>query len=114
MSNYETHKGKLIPVDLEGKSLEEYCKKLLDDSGYVYDYTEWKQDFDELMFDSYFIHEDTLYKIEDVERDDVDEYLEATKDKDTGIIEYNMRFYNGGTCLSEMLENYLKLCEDDK
>lgn len=27
MSDYEVHKGKLIPVDLKGKSLEEYLKK---------------------------------------------------------------------------------------
>lgn len=29
MSEYETHRGKLIPVDLEGQSLEDYCKDIL-------------------------------------------------------------------------------------
>ena len=109
MSNYEVHKGKLIPVDLDGKSIEEYCKKILDDLGYVYDHNEWKQDFDELMLVDYLIHEDSLYKIEDTEREDEAGYLEANKDKDTGIISYDMGFYNGGTCLSEMLEDACKL-----
>lgn len=69
MSDYETHRGKLIPVDLKGKSLEDYCKELLDDSGYVYDYIEWKQDFDELMSEDYIIYGDALYKIEDNEKE---------------------------------------------
>lgn len=109
MSEYETHRGKLIPVDLEGQSLEDYCKELLDDSGYVYDYTKWKQDFHELMYEDYIIYGDALYKIEDNERDDGDSFVEATKDKETSVINYDMRFYNGGTCLREMLVEVFKI-----
>jgi hypothetical protein len=109
MSEYETHRGKLIPVDLEGQSLEDYCKDILDDSGYVYDYTEWKQAFDEIMSEDYIIYKDTLYLIEDIEKRVEDSFLEATKDKETSVINYDMTFYNGGTCLREMLEEVFKI-----
>ena len=57
------------------------------------------------FYDHYFVYDDKIYNIQDKELDD--DICEAHKNED-GTIDYAVQFYNGGTCLSEMLENALK------
>ena len=107
MSNTEMHTGFLREIDLEGFSLEEKCKELCDQHNMQI--SEWYASYKDLLEDRlsnwYIILNNKIYRIDDNEVDD-DYYCNITE-HDDGSYTYVARFYNGGTCLHECLENEL-------
>jgi len=109
MSDYETHKGKLIPTEL---TKEEVVKDFLDNySG------DWKwvlklreedklsdEDIDEMFYDieKYSEINGKIYIIEN-ERFRDDDLFQMKQNPD-GSLEYLVRYYNGGCCFEEALE----------
>lgn len=105
MSETEHHTGKLIPVKIE-KSLEETCKQICEDAGFLLDefYTTWKENLRDNLYEEYFIYKDVLYRIESKEHPDDDYMVEASEYGD-GTINFQIRFYNGSCGFDEALED---------
>ena len=108
MSDYEAHYGKIKKVETELScekfAKQEFIKLTGKDTlpNYCDNFIEALRDESE---EFYFTDSD-IYKIENTELDgdaDVFQY----KELDDNSIEYNLRFYNGGTCLSERIEKIL-------
>jgi len=108
MSDYETHRGKMIKVDNpDNHDLKTQCAAILKKLG-----DEVDDDPVDYLLNHYwgkYIHvDDDLYRIlEDEELDFGDSFAHLTYNED-GTISFTSTFYNGGTCLSEMLEEALR------
>lgn len=101
MSNTEYHKGKLKKCFDEEMSFEDGINILKKQ----YPLKEYDFNIEDKYIDSDILHyiNNTWYKVTDhkcFEPDYIDEF-EINSD---GEIEFMVGFYNGGTCLSEMLE----------
>ena len=119
MSDVEIHIGKLRKVDLNNKSLEDWCKEQCSLKGITEkdSYNEdWVEQFKSELFsnEKYFIVSNQVFEAfehKEFEYDDI-YYLKDNKD---GTFDFVMKFYNGGTCLSECIEEELeKIYEKDK
>lgn len=116
MSDTEHHYGKVKLVKIED-NLERTCKHILEANGYNIDlthpdynhfasYAEYLQD----MYDweKYIVVGDKLYEVtEHTELESWDDISLIEKDSD-GTLRFTLRFYNGGGCFSEALENALE------
>jgi hypothetical protein len=108
MSRQETHTGTISKVnckiDLENFMI---AKLLLNGSG-LEDIERNKEDikqyFQDEFYDKFFFHKDELYKIDSQEIEDT---FIVTAELPNGDIEFTTSFYNGGTCLTEMIESEL-------
>lgn len=108
MSETRRFKGKLKLINRYNKTLEELCEELTpkyakEDFKYWNSYTQF---IEEEMYDTYIIHKGEVYKIEKEEVDVDFEICEGHKNNDN-TIDFHVMFYDGGTCLSEMLEEVL-------
>lgn len=117
MSNYEIHVGKLKKIDykrLGFNTIEDWCKEMcmeehITPKSYHKDYIEdWL--YHDKNYNKYHIRNDKLYKIIDKMYEDRD--LCEMKLNNDGEFEYVFSFDNGGTCLSEMIDE--KLNDFDK
>jgi hypothetical protein len=111
MSNTETHIGKLRRVDLSGQTLEQWaeteCKKLGVTKLSSYNKTWIEQFIDKSNnYEKYFVVKKELWETFDHKEieDDIDEF---TLQPD-GTIHFVAQFYNGGTCLSEIVGEGIK------
>lgn len=107
MSQTETHVGKLTIIKAnENETLIELAERILKEENAGLNnedpFTQLREDF----YDKYFIYNETIYKIEDKELDE-DDICQGALNEDSSI-DYVVQFYNGGTCLSEMLEEVVK------
>lgn len=106
MSRVELHIGTIKEVDTQGLTIEEWCKKECENSFEIKHLGIFNCYYDFLMsltdYRKYIVLNDKIYKIDDKEYEDDDIY-EMYPNED-GSYSYVMRFYNGGTCLSECLE----------
>jgi hypothetical protein len=117
MSDYEFHIGKLKKIQLkENQSYEDFAKETLNSLGKqeLPTYCKgWIEFLLENCYDTYLQVNNELFCIIESEenRDAGDSYCILTENQD-GTISFSTRFYNGGTCLTEMiqyeLENKLK------
>lgn len=117
MSYTETHFGKLRKADLGNLTVEEWCEQKCREKGDT-ELESWNSDWTEQFRDSfhnkYFIVENTVYEVFD--------HVEAEEGNDVDIMIPNpdgtftfvMQFYNGGTCLPEMIEDGLKRINKNK
>lgn len=116
MSYTERHIGKLVEVDFDrnGTTPEQFYKMLCEYHNYIsltvtkyrnpYTYKSWEDLYWNELWD-----EDNLYKadgklyklVEHVETED--DIFKFWKNAD-GSISFVVEFYNGGTCLREMIE----------
>ena len=111
MSTTEVNFGKLRKIELEEQALENYCKTICDAE--VVDYTPlpgetYVTEIREELSNKYVISGDSIYEIVNNNRmlDSTDIY--QIKKNPDGTYSYLMQFYNGGTCLTECLEEYLE------
>lgn len=109
MSSDELHIGKLIKVDLKGKTKEEYFDDLLKEKGIerndIYD-TAFSQYSDEFYNEFVEIGDDIYTHVE--HKYVIDEpYFEYMKQNEDGSLSYTCLFYNGGCCLKELLEELI-------
>ena len=117
MSDYETIKGKIRKIDLQGLSVEEYAKRIVEEKGlasevgqgpYFYEtnleFLKWYDDWTE---GQYITIDDELYLIYDRSDFDSSCHVHLTPIADD-TYEFHTSFYNGGTCLTEMLEDGIR------
>lgn len=110
MSEMETHVGKLRKIDRQGKSMEDWCMEKCMDEGITElhpSYTSWEELFIDDSYETYFIVDGEIWELFD--HKDLNDYdiYEMTPNPD-GTVSFTMRFYNGGTCLSECIEEGLQ------
>jgi len=109
MSQTELHFGKLRKVELkENKTTDEFFKEKLLEKG-IHDLNNSSLDnaFKDNFYEKYFIINNVIWEVFDhIEKDASDDIYEITKNTD-GTLSFIMKFYNGGTCLSECIEEGL-------
>lgn len=107
MSQNEFHTGKLALVDLKGKTAEQFAEETCKASGIseISSYHDtWLEEFKyELGYERYFIVDGEIYEMIDHSESD-DEYFVHMNRNEDGTISFSSQFYNGGTCLSEIIE----------
>lgn len=114
MSEYEHKRGRIVLVEREeNETVKEYFKKALTDK---FNEEEWKDadgDIHEFLSmsnldDEFFYAKEKLYKAFDVEDIDPDDDLQILKKDPRGRYWFEMKYYNGVTCLSQMVEEELE------
>ena len=110
MSFQETLRGVIKKVDLMYKTPEEYAKDLLNGLGedkLPSCHKSWVEYLCIELYDEYFYANGQLFKlVKSSEIEDTD-YCHIEDNKD-GTYSFVTSFYNGCTCLKEMLEDELK------
>lgn len=100
MSRQEFHIGKITPIkDSKDKTPQQIAEML---NVYVEYYSE-----DDWSAKSFMAYKGIYYKIEDTEFKEC-EYLKEYDMNSDGSINYVSNFYNGGTCLSQELEEIIE------
>lgn len=112
MSQTETHFGKLRKVVFnEGQTLEDWCEakcKELDVNEISSYNKTWYEELREEGYEKYFFVKGEIWEaIEHQEFDDSDDINILTENED-GTLSFVQQFYNGGTCLSECLEEAIE------
>lgn len=107
MSDYERHRGTIERIYFDG-SIEEFAESLnLGKLDKFYD--DWEEYFrDELSYE-YIIYGGNIFKISNIEEDSSNDIFEYKISPNK--IEYQLSFYNGGTCLYEQLLEVLERAE---
>lgn len=113
MSYTETHIGKLRKVDLQGLTIEQWAEVKCREIG-ITELSPYSDDWKEQFLDTgknylkYFFIGDEVYEMFDhTELEDGGDIDILTPNSD-GTYSFVMQFYNGGTCLSEMIEDAIK------
>jgi hypothetical protein len=108
MSQTETHFGKLKRVEIN-IPLEEWFKEKCKEKGIeeIPSYYEnWGETFRDNFPNRFFIHDEEVWEaIDHIESDGED--IDVMIPNEDGTITFVMQFYNGGTCLPEMIEEGL-------
>ena len=106
MSDYETHSGKLRLLEPQnGETLEEQCKRLWIEIGEKEEEYGDKSDLLDEYYEEFIEINESVYQVFDhKESEDQDMFCKLNKNPD-GSYSFYTRFYNGGTCLSEMLKD---------
>lgn len=109
MSEQQSKRGKFKKVDLQGKTIEEWCKQQCLTTGRTNKHNDetWKEFYFDICWDKFFIVEDELYEIIEVEDLDSCYYVQVDK-QDNDIYSFYATYYDGGTCLQECLEEGLE------
>jgi len=108
MSDYESHKGKLIPTEY---TKEELVYKMVEEAKENSWEARYKnQDLDEDTIQELFWDIDDyveiygkIYFVEDTLYDPDDDIYDMEENED-GTLSYNLRYYNGGCGFSEALD----------
>ena len=106
MSDYERNRGTIERVYFDG-SIEEFAESL--NLGKLSDSEDWEEYFRDELSDEYIIYSGNIFKINNIEEDTSDDIFgyKISPNK----IEYQLSFYNGGTCLYEQLLEVLEKAE---
>lgn len=109
MSDMEYHYGKLRKVDLLGKTKEEFFEEKCKEKGK----NELEEDTWEEVYlwnissEEYFPIGNNIYEAYDHEETD-DSDIQKLIPHEDGTFTFVMSFYNGGTCLSECIQEALE------
>lgn len=103
MSEQKTIKGKLIPVDLGGLTVEEYAKKTLGENSDLSYHSSYVEKFVE-QSDGCLIYQEQSNKLYKVAYEEVDpNYFFFHRTNEDGSTDFITSFYNGGTYLEEVI-----------
>lgn len=106
MSETETWAGRLVPVELGDQGLDDWIQSELGTTELGSDCDSWREALLDGRGDEFLIDQhDNLYRIE-AEQLDPHDLADGTLHSD-GSLEFIASFYNGGTWLSEVLEELL-------
>jgi len=108
MSKTKVYSGKFVQLVPDTWTLEDYCKFIADcENLNLTDYYESYLDLiTNEMSEKYFTYKDKLYMFLNITEGDADDSF--IKINQSGrIYEFTTSFYNGVTCLSEMIEEGL-------
>ncbi len=116
MSDMEHHVGKLRKITINpGHTVEDWAREKCQSNGFhekaPYNWTWWDQLWDHYPNKYFKANEEVWEAIEHRELDASDDIYELTPNED-GTVSFVMRFYNGGTCFSESIEEGLKKLKD--
>lgn len=108
MSDVESYKGKLIPVDCGELSLDEKIQEITGASTLPEGYDNWVEYLESTHDDKYFFDSNSgiLYKVEKEELQL--DYFALGEKKENGSYEFAVSFYNGGCNLGDVLEDAIK------
>lgn len=115
MSEIERHVGKVKKVNLNNYTIEGWCEQKCKALGIKLN--TYYETYEETLLNYYpaivFEVNGVLWEIiEDNKEEDVEHISFLTPNND-GTYSYIMQFYNGGTCLNEMLEDSIKNIKED-
>jgi len=111
MSEQEIRIGKCTEFHFaEGLSFEDKVRNLV---GRGYEIPDVDGAIKERYFDNekLFAVNDRIFLVLEDKRLDYEDIAEATIDDDGLIISYVLKYYNGGTCFGEMIEEAIKAME---
>lgn len=107
MSETVTHIGKLRKVDLGKNSIELFAESYLMERGktVIPSYcSNWTEFLLESYYNEFIMVDKILYEIIEDKKSSYEDICFLIDNGD-GTFDYVMQFYNGGTCLSEMIED---------
>lgn len=102
MSETVHYKGKLKRLNLEKESVENCCKRICNKNNVVSlksHNKNWKEELKDIEYNKYYVTDDDVYETNLIEIDETDDIFEIDKK-----LNYDIRFYNGGCCVSEALD----------
>lgn len=108
MSEIERHIGTIKKVDLNGMTVEDWyrkeCEKRTDKPMPSY-FDTWKEYYESLVYPTIAVEIDgEIWDIvKDKKEEDYEDINIVSERKKDGSYDYLMQYYNGGTCLNEML-----------
>lgn len=108
MSDYESQSGKIKLASIENETSDDTCKRIWLEKGHKEeDYT--KSNFFDEYYEKYIRVKEKIWEILEVEDhgDDDDMFCRLHDNKD-GTFSFHTRYYNGGTCMTEMLQDELE------
>lgn len=106
MSTQETYKGTLTPVDLDGLTVAQKIQEILGTTELPFLTETWVEALEEGRNDYFYdANAEVLYHLHKVELDEED--FISMESHDDGSYSFVTSFYNGGTQLSEMLQEGL-------
>jgi len=111
MSRTETHVGKLRKIEIPtGYSKEDWCREKCQDNGIPtlpehYDNWEETLKYHLNYNEKYFFVDGEIWEAFEHKEFEGEDLYEMIPNPD-GTISFIMRFYNGGTCLSEQIKKY--------
>lgn len=108
MSGSEIHRGKLVPMSLKGVTLEERARDACRVLGYQWDdmYESWVECLRDEGYRHVYVRGDIIYEIQDTHLDEVDGFVEGTRNDD-GSYDYYINYYNGGTSFTEVMDEVI-------
>lgn len=113
MSFTETHTGTIKKFEQPfGDNYLDWAKQCLETLHIKFESTWYKDELDQLLSDCYDMYNnlirigDDVYQFDDTMLDDEDMCI--LKHNQDGSFRYLTRFYNGGTCLDEVLKYKLE------
>ena len=111
MSQTETHFGKLRKVEIpQGQTLEQWCREKCEVEGYpeIATYNDnWLEQFRDVFHEKYFFVGNEIWEAFDHHETEDDDIYHLQENED-GTLTFIMQFYNGGTCLTECIEESLE------
>lgn len=112
MSFIEKHIGRLVKVDRKGLTVEEWCKEYCQSHSAGIDnkmYKNWiecfKHNFYDICADGFRFINGEIYQLIKHTKIDDGEDLNFFYTLEDGSILFVTEFYNGGTCLEEVLDD---------
>jgi hypothetical protein len=114
MSDYQHQRGTLRPFHkFENENVKEYFKRVLEED---FKEDEWLSNDEDPMeylgmsdlYERYIFYKNKLHRVEDFEELDPYGDVQVLNANPDGTFSFEMRYYNGGTCLSEMIEESLE------
>lgn len=117
MSETERHIGRVRKVDLKGLSIEEWCKAKCEELG-IEKLEKWYDTYEDALlielWEKFVKVDGDLWEVIEDRQEDYYEDLSIIKLNEDGTLDYTIQFYNGRTCLSEMLEEGILKCISQK
>jgi hypothetical protein len=117
MSQTEFWVGRVVKVEpQEGEDVELMCQRILKERGKELRYEEtYLEELTDAFYKEFISYKGELYDFSGTKDIEEDEYLSLASKNLDGSIQISLRFYNGGTCLSEMFEEAMSgLTKEDK
>jgi len=105
MSETVHYKGKLKRLNLENENKEDCCKRICNQNNifFLKSYNRnWEEELENIEYNKYYINNNDVYETNLIEVNEEDDIFEIDKE-----LNYTIRFYNGGCCVSEALDEAL-------
>lgn len=115
MSEMEAHKGKLVPMNLKGDTLEERAEDACRILGYKKSkyHDSWVECLDDEGYRTAHIRDNVIYEIKDTELE-IGGFVEGTRNED-GSYDYYLNYYNDWIAsFSEVLDEVIVKANKDK